>query len=74
MGSLMTKIFSWTEDYQIYVTANFFEAGSPVPRPDAGHEAVAIHSQLLFTFTELGQRQVTTGNSQSTFPHVQNIE
>ena len=56
------------------MTANFFEAGSPVPRPDAGHEAVAIHSQLLFTFTELGQRQVTTGNSQSTFPHVQNIE
>jgi hypothetical protein len=67
----MTNIFSWTEDYQIYVIANFFEAGSPVTRPD---EAVAIHSQQLVTLTELGQRQVTTANGESTFPQVQNIE
>jgi hypothetical protein len=51
--------------------ANFFEAGSPVTRPD---EAVAIHSQQLVTLTELGQRQVTTANGESTFPQVHNIE
>jgi hypothetical protein len=70
----MTNIFFWTEDYQIHVTANFFEAGSPVTRPDVGYEAVAIHSQQLVTLTELGQLSGHHSNSESTFPHVQDIE
>ena len=52
----MENVFTWTEEYQIYVTTDPFEAGAPVVRSDA---AIAIHEQQLFTLTEYGTRQVT---------------
>ncbi|KAH8594848.1 hypothetical protein B0O99DRAFT_594903 [Bisporella sp. PMI_857] len=57
---LMTNVFSWTEDYQIYLTTDPFESGAPVIRSDA---AMVIHSQQLFTLTEFGTRQLTDGKN-----------
>lgn len=55
----MTNVFTWTEDYQIYVTTDPFEAGSAVVRSDA---AMIIHSGQLFTLTEFGTRKVGKTN------------
>ena len=60
IGPLMTNVFAWTEDYQIYVTTDPFEVGSPVVRSDA---AMIIHSGQLFTLTEFGTRKVGSSDA-----------
>ena len=54
----MHNVFSWTEEYQIFVTTDPFELGAPIVRSDA---AIAIHDKQLFTLTEYGTRQMTDG-------------
>lgn len=56
----MTNVFSWTEDYQIYVTTDPFEVGAPVVRSDA---AMVIHEQQQFTLTEFGTRRMDDGKN-----------